>query len=135
MRVEWWLLALVIGLSVYDFRTRRVPNWVTLPLLATGVILHFPGALETWVGTLLLFSAWHVGALGGGDAKLWMALLWVVPVEQVQPALIVMGAVLVGTALAQLFWRYVRGVPMFGLQAPGAWRVIPFVIWMVVSGF
>lgn len=70
---EVGLLILAVTLAVYDLRTRRVPNWVTLPLLVTGLVQHFPGAAGTWLGCLLLFSAWHFGVLGG-DAKLWMAL-------------------------------------------------------------
>jgi len=128
------LLLLTFALALYDFHTKRVPDWVTLPLLATGLILHFPGTLETWLGTVLLFAFWHLGALGGGDAKLWMALLWLVPIEWMQTALIVIGFALFGTALAQLLWRYVRGLPMFGVQSPGAWRVIPFVVWMLWMG-
>ena len=132
MLIPSLLLAVVIALSLYDFHTRRVPNWVTLPLLLTGMFIHAPGTMETWLGTALLFAFWRFETLGGGDAKLWMALLWLVPGEWAQTALVVLGFALVGTALTQLLWRYVRGVPMFGVQSPGAWRVIPFAIWLVV---
>jgi leader peptidase (prepilin peptidase)/N-methyltransferase len=128
------LLLLAFALALYDFRTRRVPNWVTLPLLLTGMFVHAPGSLDTWLGTALLFAFWRFETLGGGDVKLWMALLWLVPIEWMQAALIVIGFALVGTALAQLLWRYVCGLPMFGVQSPGAWRVIPFVVWMLWMG-
>ena len=116
-------------------RTRRVPNWVTLPLLMTGLVLHFPGAPETWLGCLLLFSAWRFGAIGGGDAKLWMACLWLAPSELAQPALLVMALAFLFTATAQVFWRKLRRGPVRGVRSPGAWRVIPFALWLLaVSG-
>jgi len=125
------LLLLAVFLAVYDLRTQRVPNWVTLPLLVAGLRLQFPGAPETWLGCLLLFSAWHLGVLGGGDAKLWMAFLWLVPANLAQLALLVMAVAFLFTALAQVFWRKLRGHPIWGMRSPGAWRVIPFALWLL----
>ena len=129
------LLLLAVFLAIYDLHTQCVPNWVTLPLLVAGLVLQFPGAPETWLGCLLLFSAWHIGALGGGDAKLWMAFLWLVPTNLAQPALLVMAVAFLFTAIAQVFWRKLRGHPIWGMRSPGAWRVIPFALWLLtVSG-
>jgi Flp pilus assembly protein protease CpaA len=129
------LLLLAVFLAIYDLRTQRVPNWATLPLLITGLMLHFPGAPGTWLGCLLLFSAWRFGVLGGGDAKLWMAFLWLAPSSLAQPAPLVMAAAFLLTASAQVFWRKLRGLPILGVRSPGAWRVIPFSLWLLaVSG-
>ena len=129
------LFILAFFLTIYDLRTQCVPNWVTLPLLITGLMLHFPGASEIWLGCLFLFSAWRFGVLGGGDAKLWMALLWLVPPELAQPALMVMGVAFLFTATAQVFWRKLRRCRVWGVRSPGAWRVIPFTLWLIaVSG-
>jgi len=125
------LLLLAVFLAMYDLRTQRVPNWVTLPLLVTGLVLQFPGAPETWLGCLLLFSAWHFGALGGGDAKLWMAFLWLAPANLAQPALLAMAVAFLLTAMAQVFWRKLRGHSLWGRRSPGAWRVIPFALWLL----
>ena len=133
MKIEVLLLILVICLAAYDLRTQRVPNWVTLPLLVAGILLHFPGLLVTWLACLLLFLAWHFGALGGGDAKLWMALIWMVPLDQMQPAVLVMAAAFLVTAGLQVFWRVVRKYPAWGVQGPGAWRAIPFTLWLLVA--
>jgi Flp pilus assembly protein protease CpaA len=100
----------------------------------TGLVLHWPGAPETWLGCLLLFSAWHYGMLGGGDAKLWMAFLWLVPSELAQPALLVMAMAFLLTAMVQLGWRKLRGCPLWGLHSPGTWRVIPFALWLFAVG-
>ena len=83
------LLALVVA-AVVDWRTRRLPNWLTLSILAGGVYracaLHLLGLTEIaggfgplgMVGGVLMGVAvgvplWVIGARGAGDAKLYMA--------------------------------------------------------------
>lgn len=124
------LLVLIILVALRDLRRGRIPNWVTLPLLGIGLFWHFPGALEIWLVCLLLFAAWRAGWLGGGDAKLWMALLWIVPTDQAQIAALVMAGVFTLTALAQLLWRKFRKTPLTGVKSPSVWRAIPFAIWL-----
>jgi len=133
MKIEVLLLILVFCLAAYDARTKRVPNWVTLPLLIAGLVLHFPGLPITWLACLLLFSAWHFGALGGGDAKLWMALLWLVPLELVLPAVLAMAVAFLLTAGLQVLWRIIRNHPPWGVRSPGAWRAIPFALWLLAA--
>jgi Flp pilus assembly protein protease CpaA len=128
MKVELLLLTLAVCLAAYDYRTQRVPNGVTLPLLLTGLALHFPGVPETWLGCLLLYSAWRCEVLGGGDAKLWMAMLWLAPSGLAQQAVWVMASVLLLSAAAQLLWRKLRRRPVLGMPSPGAWRVVPFAL-------
>ena len=128
------LLLLAIGLAVYDFRSKRVPNWVSLPLILAGLLLRFPGALETWLACVLLFSAWRCGALGGGDAKLWMAFLWLPPVKLAQTSVLVMAVTLLLTALGQVLWRWVCKRPLLGIRSPGAWRAIPYALWLLAVG-
>ncbi len=120
------------GLAWYDFRHQRIPNLITLFLLLAGWILHFPGSIETWLGCILLFVAWHVGWLGGGDAKLWMAMLWFVPLLQAGLSVSLMFISFLVTAGLQLAWRKVKGEQVTGIQSPGAWRVIPFAVWLLV---
>lgn len=126
------LCLLTFALALYDLRTRRVPNRVTLLLLCAGMILHAPGKLEIWLGTALLFAFWRIGALGGGDAKLWMALLWLAPPEVAHQAFFVLFGAFFLTALGQLLWRKGRNLPLTGLKTPGAWRALPFAIWLVI---
>ena len=124
------LLVLLLLLSLHDLRHRRVPNWVTLPLLGIGLLWNFPSTLETWLACLLLFAAWRAGWLGGGDAKLWMALLWLAPGVLAQTAVLVMSGIFVLTALVQLLWRKSQKMPLTGHKSPGAWRTIPYAIWL-----
>ena len=125
------LFVLVLALALYDLRARRLPNAVTLPLLITGLALGFPGSPALWLGTILLFAAWHTGGLGGGDAKLWMALLWLAPKEQAGAALAVMALAFTGTAALQLAWRVFRKRRILGVRSPGAWRALPFALWLL----
>ena len=126
-------VALTIAVSLYDFHFRRVPNWVTLPLLLAGIICHFPGTVETCLACVLLFMAWHAGWMGGGDAKLWMALLWLALPGAEQAAFVVMAASFVATGLLQLVWRKFRKQPTAGVHSPGAWRTIPYAVWLFMT--
>jgi Flp pilus assembly protein protease CpaA len=67
-----WLLIFILAVSLYDWRTRRIPNWCTLPVIMAGMIAHFPGSLDLWLACFLLVSAWSGGWMGAGDVKLWM---------------------------------------------------------------
>ena len=37
-----WLFIYALVIGLYDLRTRRIPNWYTIPLIVAGVIAHFP---------------------------------------------------------------------------------------------
>ena len=76
------LLCAVIG-AAYDVRSRRVPNFVTLPAICFGLIMHF--VLGGWAelgsaaasGLLcgLIFLVFYLaGGMGAGDVKLITAV-------------------------------------------------------------
>lgn len=82
--VTLWLLAV----SVWDFFTRRIPNWLVLPiaLLAMGWRIYeaaVRGALEGLAFSLgawaVLYTMWRAHVFGGGDAKFLMALFAMFP--------------------------------------------------------
>ncbi len=123
-----WLSLYALALSLYDLRTRRIPNWATLPLILAGLAAHFPGSPEIWFASLGLFLAWSHGWMGAGDAKLWIALLWALPTEMSTQALPLMFLTFFLTGLLQLAWRWIRKQPIASLLTPGAWRTIPFVL-------
>ena len=95
---------LLAWIAIHDLRTRRVPNWVTYPLMAVGVLraIVFLDAtfLLYWVGLWLLWSA-HF--MGGGDAKLLMGLFGLFP--DFQFAWLVALCILV-TGLPYLTYKY-----------------------------
>ncbi|MGA7777170.1 MAG: prepilin peptidase [Paraburkholderia sp.] len=78
------VVALVIVAAVWDWRTRRIPNWlvataliVALPLQITlhgahdGIQIWFGGCLA---GGLILLPGYLMRALGAGDVKLMAAV-------------------------------------------------------------
>lgn len=77
------LVALVVVAAVIDFRSRRIPNALTLPAIGAGLLLAaFGGSLTYFVTTIgtaaLVFAAglllYSTGVLGGGDGKLLTAV-------------------------------------------------------------
>jgi prepilin peptidase CpaA len=77
------LLALTISAASWDWYFRRIPNWLTVPGLLCGIIVHT--VLKGWHGTLfslegaglaliLLLPFVVLRALGAGDWKLMGAV-------------------------------------------------------------
>jgi len=88
--VAWWptLLVLVIA-SITDLRSYRIPNWLSLPFLACGIVvssgLHgFRGFGQSIGGiglavVLIGVFCW-LGGMGMGDLKLGAAIgAWIGP--------------------------------------------------------
>lgn len=123
-----WLFIYGLAISLYDLRARRIPNWYTLPLIAAGVVAHFPGRLEVWLVSFVLMYAWAGDWIGAGDVKLWIALLWALPVESSSHSLLFMFVALFITGLVQIIWRIIRKQPTTDLKTPAAWRTIPFIL-------
>lgn len=76
-------LAAALLAAVSDYRTGRIPNLLTLPLLVAAQLTHLilagPAALlHSTVGVLVCgmpgYFLFHRGAVGGGDVKLFAAL-------------------------------------------------------------
>ena len=127
------LLTLTVFVSLYDLRTGRIPNWVTVPLLAAGLIVHFPGVNETMLASAILLVAFASDWMGAGDVKLWLALIWAMPLSISDKVLPVMFGTFFITGLIQLVWRRKRQTPITGVSSPAAWRTILFVevLWYV----
>jgi prepilin peptidase CpaA len=76
--------------AVADVRTRRLPNWLTVPAFAAALVFHavtgglsgLGGALGGFaIGFGVLFVLWLIGGGGGGDVKLMGALgAWLGPI-------------------------------------------------------
>src|SRR5688572_23697423 len=73
------VLGLLVVAAVVDWRTRRIPNWLTFTLVLSGIAQSFmphavvspTGALlGLCVGFVLTFALYALGAVGGGDVKL-----------------------------------------------------------------
>ena len=83
--IEIWVLASAFSLIAgwTDWRSRRIPNWLTVPGLVVGVLANFiifgwPGCklalLGAGLGLLLLLPFVALRSLGAGDWKLVGAL-------------------------------------------------------------
>lgn len=121
--VEFVLFALCVGLftaaaTVWDIRSRRIPNALTVPVLLAGLIYQI--SFHGWSGLgnagqafLLgfgtLFVVWLIGGGGGGDVKLMGALsVWL---GLKLTALVLIGStvfVILGTVLLMLWTLVTR---------------------------
>jgi prepilin peptidase CpaA len=75
------LLSMIAGWT--DWRSRRIPNWLTVPGFAVGIALNtffsgWSGLKDSLLGTLLAFGIllpfWLLKSLGAGDVKFAAAL-------------------------------------------------------------
>lgn len=102
---------LAVGLflfaAVNDLRERRIPNWVSLALLALYAALAIaePEKMLIWQSLLtglavfaVLFGLFHFGYMGGGDVKLWSVAAVLMGPHYVVPMLLL--TTLTGLAIA-----------------------------------
>ena len=121
------LFALVILISLYDLKYRMIPNWVTLPLMLLGLYVSFPGNPVIWIASSFIFSAWKFRFMGGGDAKLWIGLLWCLS-SFGDNVVIWMFAALMLTGVAQIVVRALSQKRVaIGFRTAGAWRTVVFI--------
>jgi prepilin peptidase CpaA len=76
------LVVVLVVASWTDVTTRRIPNWLTISAIVAGLAVRASiglapfggGALGLAVACLLALPFFATGVLGGGDAKLLMAV-------------------------------------------------------------
>jgi prepilin peptidase CpaA len=98
----WTTTAVVLVATITDLRSRRIPNWLVLPFLCSGVavsgIAHGRSGLgQSLLGvltaTLVMGIFCYLGGMGMGDLKLCAAVgAWVGPMQLVV-ALVITGVV------------------------------------------
>jgi prepilin peptidase CpaA len=83
---------LLVYAALHDVAARTVPNWLPASLFVIGccarLIDHslLGGGLIAAVTFAVLFVIWLLGAMGGGDVKLWTATVLLIP-PMLQPEL------------------------------------------------
>lgn len=104
-------LACALTGSVYDLRSRRIPNRLTGPAIALGLVLHLTlggpaqlglSALAGFIAGGMFFLFFVAGGMGAGDVKLMAAvgcLAGTAYIREVLIATVLVGA-LMGLALA-----------------------------------
>ncbi len=123
----FFLFALVILISLYDLKYRKIPNWVTLPLMLLGLYVNFPGNPIIWIASSFIFLAWKFGFMGGGDAKLWIGLLWCLS-SFGDGVVIWMFVAFMLTGVAQIVVRVLSQKRVaIGFKTAGAWRAVVFM--------
>jgi prepilin peptidase CpaA len=99
--IAWWPTLTVLAVATFtDLRSRRIPNWLVLPFMVSGVAIS--GWLHGWhgigqslsglaLGGLLFGILCFLGGMGMGDVKLCAAVgAWIGP-SQLVVALVVTG--------------------------------------------
>ncbi len=102
------------GLLVYaawhDVAARTVPNWLPILLLVLGVGLRLvdhnllAAVIIGAVTFVILFGIWLLGAMGGGDVKLWAATVLLIPPGLQPDVNFFFRVVLIGGALAVVYY-------------------------------
>ena len=127
------LIFLCLFVTVYDFRHRKVPNWITLPLMLIGFVVSFPGTSALWLGSILMLSAWSSGWIGGGDVKLWVGLLWCTFSFLGEDVTLIMFVSLIVTSIVQILARVLmKKREIVGIKLPGAWRALVYMLFLAV---
>jgi len=74
--ISLWLIIV----AIYDSKQRRIPNWLTLPvMLAAGGYHLYERHWSVLIAWAVMFALWEMHVLGGGDAKLLMGLYALFP--------------------------------------------------------
>lgn len=116
-------LAMLLGASALDLRTRRVANLYWMPFLAFAAVLDTVSLLRgDWLGLAvgavlcgLFYLFWRLRLFGGADAKGLMVLaLLLPPTSGPAPIPTVLGGLMLGSLLAGV------GVPLVLL----AWNLL-----------
>ena len=117
--ISWPVFAMVSTASVVDIRTRRIPNWLTLPSLLAGVVMNaigsgWSGVTHSVEGIALAIAMVGVlcaiRAMGLGDLKLCAAVgAWIGPAS-LAFALVVTAMAGGVLAIAYATWRGNLGV-------------------------
>jgi Flp pilus assembly protein protease CpaA len=115
------MVGLFVWISLNDFKTRRVPNAATYPLMTVGIVraiaFHDGVFLLYWV---VFFALWMSHFMVGGDAKLLMGLFGLFP--DFQLAWFVAGSILV------------TGLPYLAYKYRHQWRTVPrSLFWRLVT--
>jgi Flp pilus assembly protein protease CpaA len=126
--------------AVFDARTYRVPNTLTLPALGAALVyrvLMFMAKGEPLVlalgGALFLYAAWFNGFFRGADAKVMMALWLLFP--DVTLCVTVCAAIVVYWLIRRAFSKATSKLPALVPTALGVWMYTLYLATQLSGGF
>jgi prepilin peptidase CpaA len=104
----------MLAIAVYlELKERRIPNWLTLPGMASGLLIaYLHGTAEFWsslgglgLGFGFLFIFYVFGGVGGGDVKLMGASGALLGSSLIKPALVYTAFIGAFLAVMMVIWR------------------------------
>lgn len=108
------VLAAMLTIAIYmELKEKRIPNWLTLPGMASGLLFgYLHGTTAFWfalgglaIGFGFLFIFYVFGGLGGGDVKLMGAAGALMGADLIKPALVYTAFVGAILAAVMVIWR------------------------------
>ncbi|TVP58282.1 MAG: prepilin peptidase, partial [Gemmatimonadales bacterium] len=111
------VVTLSLGAAGFDLRERRIPNWIVMSALVSGLAFRLTLGSGAFVGGLLAVGLaftfglvfYLLGGLGAGDVKLMAGLAAFLGLEGLLTGLAVMSAVGVAMALWATWRKGVLG--------------------------
>jgi len=132
------LVLMLIAAAVIDWRTFRIPNWLTIGGMTTGLILNTTLPMQTgllWAlaglasGLVLLLPLYALGVMGAGDVKLMAAVGAFLGLPEVLFA--VLASLIAGGIAAVAFSLYRRA---FGRMAGNVAEIVQSMAFAVIAG-
>jgi prepilin peptidase CpaA len=125
------VLALLLIVAVYgEVKENRIPNWLTLTGMASGLLIgYLYGERAFWlhlggliIGFGFLFIFYIFGGIGGGDVKLMGAVGALMGADLIKPTLFYTAAIGALLAILIVVWRK-------DFWARASWNLRRLVFW------
>ena len=140
MQAAWWVPAgVLLAACITDYTQRRIPNGLIVVGVICAVFMGQGSSVEAWgaalwalcVVTVLALPLWRLGVMGGGDAKLLLAIGPYFGAQRVGWLLIATAVAGGALALSVMALRQMRHRPelMRGRKLPYSWAIAVAFIW------